>query len=124
MASLPRTTRREALSALYEKAWKKEWPFDEKTLQPESEGTGAEHKNITDRFAYQCVRDVHEVARAIGAPPPLYGPVVVCREYEVLLRELMVGELKDERQSVVVAGHPGIGASSSPCLRRSGADSS
>ena len=126
MVVIPLADQQEALDALHAKAWNKPWPAYEHTLcrselggleQSSPKAVAAdwdadwsnEYTAVPDSFEYECLLDIHEVTAALDASSTLNSNLVVLKEYEVLLRELTTGAFKGERQSVALAGHPGIG---------------
>lgn len=97
----------------YDEAWDKTWPGREKRtlhkfeLDVDAEGN---HADLADELSYECIPGMDRVASALRAQPSLRGVVVVRKEYETLVESLTKGRLRSNTKSVVVTGHPGIGA--------------
>ena len=63
---------------------------------------------IPPQFRYQCFTEMRALKTLLGGPDT-DNVLVVCREYELLYRELEEGRYKTD-DNILVLGHPGTGS--------------
>jgi hypothetical protein len=111
----------EALALLHAKAWGKQWPQSEGTIDKteisdESDSVDDEIYNLTDKlhipptFTYRYFEEILDLRTALGANigEKVTDAVLVIREEYEILRKVL--EKDREHRSVAVTGHPGIGS--------------
>ncbi|KZV59176.1 hypothetical protein PENSPDRAFT_660115 [Peniophora sp. CONT] len=99
--------------SFYDEAWGNTWDHEPKTLLRSELDIGWDLDGasavLADEFGYNCIQGVARVVSALQVQSPLSDNVIIRKEYELLFESLTTGRLRDETQSVVVTGHPGIG---------------